>query len=796
MARLVPTSAMRGANQRGNVRIPSTMRTGGATLLGSEVSYTLVPSVGEEGEVLTTHEMPGTRNQAVICDEGVGSANDWRSMMKNALDSVQVQCISASVIIANAAVIGLETDYPHIINWSIIEDSFFIFFFLELVTRVITMGPLAYIGCTDDESAKLEVTWNLFDLGIVSIGLFDFVSQIVSNPTSGSNFATILRMVRLLRILRIFKIIRFLKQLYLLAYGFVEAAIAVFWVTILMGFVLYVCAIVLTRNYAGLPVSDPHHLFFANKFGSIPQSMLTLFELMSQPDLSAYHDSHQSVLASHCELVPFLVAFIIFGSFGMIALLTGVISESMFEKNQARIEEERQEQNQRREKLRTECDVVFRNIDSEGHGCVSQKQLKENTEIIKQLIFEFGSAIDDSDIEKVFEALDLDASGQVDMSEFERGIFQLSGEVKQQSVMELQNGISKCNLEIESCNKALRVMNADVHDQLSNLALMVNSVLSELTNKPIRKDTCEADACEADACEADACRVSTSAELEARAVQQQEPAAAAPCSFEDYAEHLLAAAVPLEAQTMCRQKSPEKYYVVPEAALLAGVDQSAESIKKVPRLDSINTTASTFHCGPQSPLLCPRTWPPTHRPHESDEDKKGGFASERLQVREVILKGEIFNTCLQNEAQQLEKQDPPLTPNAAQSKSVKSHVDLSSSQTKSCDPTPLSSSDSADLEFCVRTVHAQAMLVVKLKNLVDDLTDQWHADLSQSKGTSKSLQEGLDKHRTLHSKLESYEPMLQHMRVALNEAVPDGAVQPVHVCLVNEKEAGNVSQIV
>lgn len=39
-------------------------------------------------------------------------------------------------------------------------------------------------------------------------------------------------------------------------------------------------------------------------------------------------------------MLVFLVGFIIFGSFGMIALLTGVISETMFEKNALRQEEE------------------------------------------------------------------------------------------------------------------------------------------------------------------------------------------------------------------------------------------------------------------------------------------------------------------------------------------------------------------------------------------------------------------------------------------------------------------------
>ena len=44
-----------------------------------------------------------------------------------------------------------------------------------------------------------------------------------------------IRLLRILRLLRVVRVIRFLKQLYLLAYGFMEGAMAVFWVAVLAG---------------------------------------------------------------------------------------------------------------------------------------------------------------------------------------------------------------------------------------------------------------------------------------------------------------------------------------------------------------------------------------------------------------------------------------------------------------------------------------------------------------------------------------------------------------------------------
>merc|ERR1719159_2188669 len=95
-------------------------------------------------------------------------------------------------------------------------------------------------------------------------------------------------MIRLLRILRILKIVRFLKQLYLLAYGFASAAMATFWVTILMFASLYICSIVLVKTVGQVDKEDPNHDFLQERFGTIPRTMLMLFEVMSNPDLEQY----------------------------------------------------------------------------------------------------------------------------------------------------------------------------------------------------------------------------------------------------------------------------------------------------------------------------------------------------------------------------------------------------------------------------------------------------------------------------------------------------------------------------
>merc|ERR1719440_1474870 len=100
--------------------------------------------------------------------------------------------------------------------------------------------------------SNIDFNWNMFDLGVVGVGILDFGFATVWRRSSVGGVATLFRMVRLLRILRIFRIVKFLKQLYLLAFGFV----------------LYICAIVLVRTVGRPPDGDPFEDFLHVKFDS------------------------------------------------------------------------------------------------------------------------------------------------------------------------------------------------------------------------------------------------------------------------------------------------------------------------------------------------------------------------------------------------------------------------------------------------------------------------------------------------------------------------------------------------
>jgi len=370
------------------------------------------------------------------------------------LASGVLQGIVILLIIANAIVIGLETDNQNAFNWDLVENLFLCAFTIELGVR------MYYYGCGNFFKLREnpELTWNVLDFGIVAAGIFNvFLSllvddNIISHGVTDKNDSTlfrIVRVVRLLRVLRIIRIVRFLKQLYLLAYGFVEGTMAVFWVTLLASFVLYVCSIILVRAYghADTEIDEDAELFH-HKFGTIPRTMFALFELVSAPDLNPY----RATLFRNPGLVVFLVAFIIVGSFGINGLLVALINESILEKNQARIEAERLERELKRKKLQQKCGELFDSLDIHRNRVLRRSVLQTAGPELAGLLMSLGINFHKKDLDQIFYVMDFEDTGIIDRSEFVQGLVDLSDQVRPMSIMELHYQVTKCASKIETAD--------------------------------------------------------------------------------------------------------------------------------------------------------------------------------------------------------------------------------------------------------------------------------------------------------------------------------------------------------
>eukprot|EP00931_Biecheleriopsis_adriatica_P045173 TRINITY_DN25894_c0_g1_i1.p1 TRINITY_DN25894_c0_g1~~TRINITY_DN25894_c0_g1_i1.p1 ORF type:complete len:735 (+),score=113.99 TRINITY_DN25894_c0_g1_i1:15-2219(+) len=411
-------------------------------------SYKLLPSQEPPQDLLyggfVGESLAGSLQQE-LQDDDSSSAN-WTS--SDFLESVPVQALTVALILVNAVVIGFETDWPDAFPWGSVENIFLLFFTMELGLRMHAAGLAGYFRFQQNP----DISWNVFDFLIVSFGIVSWLVSILAGEhhalTQNAMLFRMLRLLRILRVLRIIRIVRFLKQLYLLAYGFVEGTMAVVWVTILASFMLYICAVILVRAYGHIPEDDPDHEFFEQKFGTIPKTMFALFELISAPDLQPY----RAVMFQNPPLVCFLVIFIILGSFGINGLLVALINESILEKNQARIEAERMERETKRKAMQQRCREIFDTLDVNKNRVLPRDELMKCTSQIANLFEALGVNFQRHDLDQMFYIMDYNDTGIIERSEFVQGVVELCDQIRPMSIMELHYQVSKCASKVENCD--------------------------------------------------------------------------------------------------------------------------------------------------------------------------------------------------------------------------------------------------------------------------------------------------------------------------------------------------------
>jgi voltage-gated sodium channel len=367
------------------------------------------------------------------------------------IEGTAFQLFGAGLIVTNALVIGLETDLPGWEYWHVVENTFLVLFTVELLIRICVIGPVTFIALHAD------VAWNAFDLFIVSLGIFDFANSLMTGTKGAGSFATLFRIIRLLRILRIFRILKFLKQLYVLVYGLIEATKALFWVTFLIVFILYVCSIVMVKTVGRPAEDDPYRDFMNYRFGHILDAMLTLFILMTCPNLYEYEDQ-QGLLQVHPFLTLFMCAFITFGTFGVVALLSGIITQSMFEKNEARKELIRQEHEAMRAQLGSKCEELFGTLPVNASGEAVVEVVKVLAPAMWNILTKVGANMTHADVETIIDFMDVNGTGLVSSIEFRSTMEKIAEGLTPLGIQEITNRIGVCEVKINKIQDTLDLL--------------------------------------------------------------------------------------------------------------------------------------------------------------------------------------------------------------------------------------------------------------------------------------------------------------------------------------------------
>jgi len=222
---------------------------------------------------------------------------EMRQQLRSFLELNLTQNFIIAVIIINAITLGLETSGYAMAKagWLIIGIDMvaLAIFVIELGLRIYAYGWRFFTSA-----------WNLFDFAIVAISLL---------PLSSG-----LTVLRALRILRAFRLISAVPKMRQIVDALIRSIPALGSVTVLMGLLFYVSAVLATKLFGGN---------FEQWFGSIPQSLYSLFQIMTLESWS------MGIVRPILEVQPyawlFFVPFILITSFAVLNLFIAVIVNAM-----------------------------------------------------------------------------------------------------------------------------------------------------------------------------------------------------------------------------------------------------------------------------------------------------------------------------------------------------------------------------------------------------------------------------------------------------------------------------------
>mmetsp|Transcript_112673 Transcript_112673/g.318342 ORF Transcript_112673/g.318342 Transcript_112673/m.318342 type:complete len:489 (+) Transcript_112673:164-1630(+) len=332
--------------------------------------------------------------------------------------------------------------------WTHINVVFLIFFLCELILRFFAFGCKGFF-CT-----KGDIGWNIFDFIIVVTATLDFVSSFFTT-NSRSKLVMVVRSARILRILRVMRLFKQLKKLKMLVRGLIESFAVVNWIMVFIFGLVYVSAIFCTQligHNAQLWGDEAAEI--EEFWGSVYRSSITLFQFLTLDNWSALS---AQVIEQMPAMQVFFIMFVIFGSFVILSLLTGVMADHM---NQVREKEEESETAQDCDQLGTTLETLRMHF-THGNGGLDELTREDFENMFSMPGLVEALAIIDVHISKgeaptFFDCLDPEGHGILTWEAFKNGICELRVDLAPKHIMELHGVAKRALLEVKRRNSSFR----------------------------------------------------------------------------------------------------------------------------------------------------------------------------------------------------------------------------------------------------------------------------------------------------------------------------------------------------
>jgi voltage-gated sodium channel len=325
------------------------------------------------------------------------------------------------VIVANSITIGVEQTYrmagdKEVLDQCKVLEMVYLFVYtVELSMRFFAHGR-----------ACLKSAWVQFDAVLVGLGILTtFVIEPMleeTKGTAGGNDAAkllgpvmVLRVLRLARLARAVRLLAQFKELWMLVRGLMSSAGTMFYTFVLILIILYVFAclgIELITTDMETREDPEYNRLVETYFPDIFVSMLTLVQFVLVDSMAAIYTP---MIALNPTLIPFFVLFILVVPISLMNLVTAVIVEGSLEQAKQDREVAKAYKNHLIVKMMPRIEKMFEQLDADGSGDISLDEIEAAPE---ELADELAKCFQTDDLYELFEMLDNDRTGTVPIHQF------------------------------------------------------------------------------------------------------------------------------------------------------------------------------------------------------------------------------------------------------------------------------------------------------------------------------------------------------------------------------------------
>jgi voltage-gated sodium channel len=364
-----------------------------------------------------------------------GSSKDiCRSRVRAAIETGCWSNTVYAVILANVALMAIQCDHGSWKSWPAVDATFLVFFCVELLLRLFVYREMFCMS-------EAEWAWNVLDFALVVEGVVEQWLVPLVLMGARSEKWDFLRALRIMRLCRALRLIRHMPQLKLLIESFVATLKAVVWFLALFALLVLISSLglaTLVKQEEELnpwpPESSEEVQMY---FGSSVRAGFTMFRFTTMDDWAAISMLFADRLPG---VMLFFVLYILLTSFSVMALLTGVIAESVCilhaEQEQKRLDEQYDEYLKQMQEFfarEQERNPGFRGVSRDVLG----KKMDANKVLHHRQKKHLGERIESNDDEEVPESsediqalvqfLDMDGDGFITWEEWRYGSNMMHG---------------------------------------------------------------------------------------------------------------------------------------------------------------------------------------------------------------------------------------------------------------------------------------------------------------------------------------------------------------------------------